>query len=131
MRVEGRGWLLFAFWAFFLSGTAQYLARFPSFFPEAGVAPLLRMCLTQSGIVLAAVMSGLLFMKKKPDVNRNVFVAALCFGVYNHAALYCFYKSLGLLALNGYASIGYPAGQGLSIAVFFLLNRFYYRCKSS
>ena len=52
--------------------------------------------------------------------GKPVWILAGIFGGLNLAALLCFYRGLNLLADHGCASVGYPMGQGLGIALFFV-----------
>lgn len=125
-----RGWLLPTFAAFVLSSMAQCFASLPSYLQLEGMTSLRRMCLTQVGIILAAAID-MLLRRESISFSRHEYIAAGCFGTFNLAALCCFYYGLNLLADNGYASIGYPVGQGTSIAVFFIFHQIVSRERSS
>ncbi len=127
---KGYYWLLPTIAAFILSGTAQSCASLPSYLQLEGMTSLRRMNLTQAGIILAALID-MGICRKAVHIRKSELIAAGAFGGFNLVALCCFYYGLNLLANNGYGSIGYPVGQGSSIAVFFIFCRLAYREKSS
>lgn len=119
----GGKWLLPTVGAFLLSGIAQCFASLPSYFQVAGMSALRRMLLTQCGIILAYLITASLSRKvelPKLRAEKPVWILAGIFGGLNLAALLCFYRGLNLLADHGCASVGYPMGQGLGIALFFV-----------
>ncbi len=120
---SGWEWLRPTLGAFLLSGMAQSFASLPSYLQIEGMTGLKRMALTQVGILLAAG-ADLSFRRKMPRFNGSILFYAALFGGCNLAALLFFYNGLNDLADAKCASIGYPAAQGISIALFFLAGRF-------
>ena len=112
-------WLTASLCAFALAGTAQCFASLPSYCQLEGMTAMRRMLLTQTGIVLAFLLD-CPFRKPTGLRERNVWLFSACFGGLNLCALLCFYNGLNLLANAKCASAGYPAAQGISIALFFL-----------
>ena len=127
---SGRSWLPATLAAFLLSGMAQSFASLPSYLQLEGMTALKRMALTQGGILLAAAVD-YLPRKKFFALTRPILLYSALFGGCNLLALLFFYNGLNDLAKAKCASIGYPAAQGLSIALFFLFNALFRKEKMS
>ena len=106
--------------AFAIAGIAQCLASLPSYFQMQGLTPLRRMLILQAGIISAFLCDNLIRSKKLNFRNRKTWLFAAAFGFSNLIALILFYSGQNLLADAKCASISYPAGQGVSIALVFL-----------
>ncbi|MDD5729278.1 MAG: hypothetical protein PHV59_12015 [Victivallales bacterium] len=128
--VGSRDWLIPALTAFVLSGISQCFSSLPSYLQLEGMTSLRRLYLTQVGIILAAT-ADMIWQREQMRFSRDEIIAAGVFGVFNLGSLACFYYGLNLLADTGYASIGYPVGQGSSIVTFFVFNRIIYRKRAS
>ena len=114
-------WLALTLGAFALSGAAQCFSCLPSYFQVEGMTAMRRMLLMQSGIVLGFLLDRPL--RAAPGLKeRNVWLFSACFGGLNLCSLLCFYNALNLLADAKCASAGYPAAQGISMALFFLFS---------
>jgi len=110
--------------AFAIAGIAQCLASLPSYFQMQGLTPLRRMLILQAGIISAFLCDNLIRSKKLIFRNRKTWLFAAAFGFSNLIALILFYSGQNLLAEAKCASISYPAGQGVSIALVFLYGCF-------
>jgi|GEM_PF-5040853 len=123
-----KGWLFFALLAFVLSGAAQCAASLPSYWQLSGMTAMRRMALMQFGMILAAGCCGRYSPGRSEQISSVATgIAAVVFGGCNLVALCCFYNGLNGLADAGYAAIGYPMGQGISIVVFCLIGRIVYQ----
>jgi len=114
------GWFGPTIAAFAIAGIAQCFASLPSYFQMQGLTPLRRMLILQGGIILAFLCDNLIRSKKIDFRNRKAWLFAAAFGFSNLIALILFYSGQNLLADAKCASISYPAGQGVSIALVFL-----------
>jgi len=119
-RGRSGGWFGPTLAAFALAGLAQCLASMPSYFQMQGLTPLRRMLILQAGIISAFLCDNLIRSKKIIFRNRNAWLFAAAFGFSNLVALILFYSGQNFLADAKCASISYPAGQGISIALVFL-----------